>query len=420
MLPPLLEAGVTAFKSDREKDVFFISALAVLSGCFSNVLGVYDDKVVAPNLFVFIKAPAGSGKSALSWARVLGLAFHRERVAAWESMYTSYKNRQKEAKANNELFDEPPPAYQCLYIPGNCSSAAFTKVLKENGERGIICETEADTLSGALGQDWGDYSDLMRKGFHHESMSYLRKSGERYEIERPSLSIVLSGTPGQVKKLIPDAENGLFSRFIFYQYETPPIWRDVSPDLSRPSLDSHFHSLSLRVNRLIHQVELLGPILFQLQGHQWRFLNQELGKWLQDLVKLEGREVHSIVFRMGLILYRIAMVLSILRIEEGAHQNSTLVCTDQDFSIAVQLASTLLDHSTVMFNLLPRSRLNEVKSGGKIEGFLAGLPSGEFSRQEADELGNQLKISTRTITNYLGQLTEAGLLKKSAHGRYIK
>ena len=33
------------------------------------------------------------------------------------------------------------------------------------------------------------------------------------------LAIVLSGTPGQVLNLMPNVENGLFSRFLFYAFE---------------------------------------------------------------------------------------------------------------------------------------------------------------------------------------------------------
>jgi hypothetical protein len=51
---------------------------------------------------------------------------------------------------------------------------------------------------------------------------------EREEfMQNPRLSALLSGTPKQVSALIPNAENGLFSRFIFYFMNIKPVWKDV-------------------------------------------------------------------------------------------------------------------------------------------------------------------------------------------------
>ena len=40
-LPDILREGVIAFTDDRERDVFFTGAIAILSGCLPNVTGVY-------------------------------------------------------------------------------------------------------------------------------------------------------------------------------------------------------------------------------------------------------------------------------------------------------------------------------------------------------------------------------------------
>ena len=80
-------------------------------------------------------------------------------------------------------------------------------------------ESEADTLGVMMDKEWANFSDSLRKAFHHETISYLRKTNnEHIQIENPRLSILLSGTKSQLHKLIPDVENGLLSRFIFYIY----------------------------------------------------------------------------------------------------------------------------------------------------------------------------------------------------------
>jgi hypothetical protein len=67
----------------------------------------------------------------------------------------------------------------------------------------LIFENEADALSNMLKQDYGNFSDILRNSFQHETVSISRASDDRYfEIKSPQLSIVLSGTPNQVMPLI--------------------------------------------------------------------------------------------------------------------------------------------------------------------------------------------------------------------------
>ena len=54
-----------------------------------------------------------------------------------------------------------------------------------------------------------------------------RKGNEQVELLQPKLSTVLSGTPRQIASLIPDTENGLFSRFIFYYVDFKLTWLNV-------------------------------------------------------------------------------------------------------------------------------------------------------------------------------------------------
>ena len=77
--------------------------------------------------------------------------------------------------------------------------------------------------------EYGNWSDTLRKAFDHDRLSYNRRTDREYqEVSRSYLSVLLSGTPAQVKPLIPTAENGLFSRQNFLLYATRhPVGRPV-------------------------------------------------------------------------------------------------------------------------------------------------------------------------------------------------
>ena len=91
--------------------------------------------------------------------------------------------------------------------------------IKENDGKGCVFETEADTISGANKQEWGGFSPVLRKNFSGEDISRSRKTDDEFtEISNPRFSFLTTGTPDQVKRLIPTAQDGLYSRFLFYVF----------------------------------------------------------------------------------------------------------------------------------------------------------------------------------------------------------
>ena len=139
----------------------------------------------------------------------------------------------------------------------------------------MIFETEGDTLAQTFKSEHGNYSDGFRKAFHHEIISYnRRKDREFVELETPRLSALLSGTPKQVSTLIPNAENGLFSRFIFYYMNILPVWKDVFAGDDSQTLDDYFRQLGDRFfdlyKTLQHQSE---PLRFCLTATQQQAFN---------------------------------------------------------------------------------------------------------------------------------------------------
>ena len=77
------------------------------------------------------------------------------------------------------------------------------KILGDNDGIGLLFESEGDTLSQTLKSDYGNYSDVLRKAFHHELVSLSRRKDREYcEVSNPRVSVALAGTPEQVRKLM--------------------------------------------------------------------------------------------------------------------------------------------------------------------------------------------------------------------------
>jgi hypothetical protein len=427
-LPQILKEGALVFTDPRERDVFLTGALGILSGCLPNVKGIYAQQEVYPNLFTFAIAPAASGKGALKFAKQLADEYHtqvlnasKDAEAQYQQQEALFKQLQRNLKKGETMTEEAPlkPAFKVVYIPANTSYAKILSHLEQNEGSGIICETEADTLGNVFKQEWGSYSDMLRKSFHHERLSSSRKTNNEFtEVNNPCLSIALSGTPNQVTGLIASAEDGLFSRFLFYAFKVEQFWKDVSPYGSQVNLTDHFKSLSLQVYEMVNFLKL-GETNVILSKEQWEKLNAWCSNWLHDITTFTGEDAASIVKRLGLILYRMAMLFTALRKFENAEAADHVQCTETDFTTALQLAEIVLQHSILMFNNLPKQQNATVfQTGDHKRKFFEVLPK-QFTRAEAVTLGQQHKLSSRSVDDLLHNATPS-LLTKLKPGLYQK
>lgn len=426
-LPRFLKVGAMAFTDHRERDVFLTGALAILSGCLPGVKGIYAQQTVYSNLFGFVIAPAASGKGALKFAKRLADRYHdsllassREALQHFEIEMNQYKARMR-SKTDQDQAEDPPvqPPFKVVFIPANSSYAKILTHLQHSEGEGIICETEADTMGNVLKHDWGNYSDMLRKAFHHERVSSSKKTNNEYiEVNLPKLSVALSGTPNQVTGLIASTEDGLFSRFIFYVFKADLVWRDVSPYGNSINLTDHFNALSDEVFAMVQFLET-SPTEINLTHPQWDDLNGSCRNWLSEITMFNGEDTASIIKRLGLIFYRITMVLSSLRKCDNGETAESIICSEQDFQSAKKLTEIYLQHSLLMFHNLPKqSETSTFKSSGNKRPFFESLPY-QFKRAEAVELGIKFSLSARTVDNLLKELT-GKYLSQPQYGSYQK
>lgn len=427
-LPVLFQKGAEVINNDRERDVFLTGVLTIISGCLPEVRGVYGGKEVCPNLFSFLLAPPASGKGSLVFAKILADKYHKATVAGsdeaiglYNKEMEAYKHQKKYLKKGEQPADPPiEPPFKVVYIPANTSNAKIIKHLQDNEGFGIICETEADTLGQTFKNDWGSYSDLLRKAYHHEKISISRKTNNEYfEIDDPRLSVVLSGTPNQILNIIQSAEDGLFSRFMYYVFASSPTWLDPSPKSNPVNLTEHFKSLS---NYVYDMVKFLdnSKTNIHLTDEQWDKFNPIFDEYIFRIYNLVSEDATSVVKRLGLIVYRLCMIFTAMRKYESQIHDMDVQCLDLDFDNALTLAEVYLQHSLLVFKNLPKQGEHiDFKPSSPKSYFYNQLPN-EFERKQAIEIGAKIEIKERTVDNHLAKLEKAGYLSKPKAGYYIK
>jgi hypothetical protein len=416
-LPPILFESCQVFKEAREKDVFLTGALAILSGCLPNVSGLYSGSVVYPSLFSFILAPAASGKGALKFAKALADKYHDKTLAIsnddkkrYEESLAAYKMLKAKGKLEEGQEMPMPPKFKVVFVPASTSNAKIIQHLECNEGKGIICETEADTMGQAFKNDWGSYSDLLRKSFHHEKISKSIKTDAEYiEVNNPQLAVALSGTPKQVFNIISSAEDGLFSRFIFYVFKTDAVWLDPSPKGNPVNLTDYFTTQSKLVLKLVEFYET-DEMILHLTDEQWAIFNPFFSSFLEQINTFVSEDALSVVKRLGLILYRFCMIFTAIRKFVTNEHHKEVYCLDIDFETALTLTKTYIQHSIIMFTNLPKQgEQGPFKSGQNKKKFFDALPD-KFQRKEAIEIGKKFDIGERSVGNFL----------KSCLGKYLE
>lgn len=398
----------------RTVDVILFSLMVLLSSCIPTWFGVYFGKRMRANLYGIIGAPPASGKGSMLMVQVIGDKIHTilqkenekiemeysEKLAAWEKMPAG----PKPAEPKRKLF----------FIPGNISAAGITMLLWESG-RGVIFEAEIDSIK--FNQQLGNFSDLLRKSFHHEPISSYRKTGREYfSIPYSILTILLSGTPEQLTKLIRSAENGLFSRIAFYVF-------DEEPKFSDPFSEHHTETTQLFEQTAEKVCQNYFKLLeepekeFRLtEAQRVKFL-AKFPEMLNDYYEEIGSEGVSVPVRMGLVFFRIAMTLTAIR---NMGTTSILIyCNDDDFEATDMIVDVLLNHSLAVYSSLPS---NEDEGGIPVlkeQELLSRLPH-EFESKRMTEYMLKGGYSKRSAFRALRQLAQKNLIEKIRLGWYRK
>lgn len=347
-LPELLKTGVDTLKDQTDKEVFLYGALACISSVMPNVFGSYSGRKVYPNLYVYILGNAGVGKGKLEFARRLVLPIHL---------------RRQELTDNNEN----------LIIAANTSSSKAIRDLDSNGGDGLFFETEGDTMANAFKSDTGDYSDTFRKGFHHEPVSLSRITDNlKIYISEPRISAVLSSTFGQLLSLVPSAENGLFSRFLFHEVE--PTDEFINPfDRQKRTYEKVFDDLGNKFFDMYECLKLQEPISFDLHTQHEEFFVMAFSKWKREIRELISQrsdfgqyDLDGSIHRLGLICFRLAMILTIIRRFETDNIESEMICSDEDFYTAFRLVEIAKNNAISVYTRLPKPKYVFTEKGNSL------------------------------------------------------
>ena len=190
-------------------------------------------------------------------------------------------------RAKAEIPTLPPN--KMFLISGNNTGTGILQNLMDSDGIGLICS--------AIGSDYGHWSDTLRKAFDHDRVAYNRRTDREYrEVKKTYLSVLISGTPSQVKSLIPTAENGLFSRQIFYYMPSIRQWQNQF-DRNDRNLEEPFTKMGMEWKEKLKIIYMGGIFTLHLSDGQKEEFNRLFSQLFTRSELTNGSEMSGSVAR---------------------------------------------------------------------------------------------------------------------------
>ena len=164
----------------------------------------------------------------------------------------------------------------------------------------------------------------------------------------------MAGTLQQLVNFVSSKEDGMYSRLALLTGKGESGWISAAPDSDDEWIDGDelFENLADDVLQAYHFL-LNSPTSVHFTREQWKIHNKLFGHIMQNVSLEDGEGNEAIVGRHGLLTMRIAMVLTALRKWEAGWNMKDVTCSDEDFSITIELVKVLLEHSLSLSTILP-------------------------------------------------------------------
>lgn len=404
-LPESVQQMISLASTPEEQDIILMATLAAASACVPNLYFTYGPtgKKYYANLQCFILAAAASGK---------GIA-----------------NQSLEMV---RVIDEQYP----MLIAGDSTLPAFYKALEEQGGCGYLHESEGSVITDIWKNSAANYNTALRKAAEHEPISRNRVKGAS-EIKNPRLSMLLTGTFGQYKALVPSVENGYFSRLLTVVIRgTNPFDKQYVSSKGGQSVIPK--QVGLLLLRTYEQLMNAGEREWSLTDAQKERLGEHLETEYGTLIGLLGDNFHSAVVRMAVQIERMAMVLTAMRgdipeynsgIMDGGGSrlsdgttNERIHCKEEDYETAEMIGNKMLLHMASAYRMIDgdaQDVVPEIKPLDQRKVLFEQLKP-EYKLQELITEAKSQGISRATVIRWNDAWQEQGMVSKIEYGHYRK
>lgn len=328
-------------KSHTERDLRFYSALVTLSAFSSNLRVQYYGKAHPLNLYLLVVGKASSGKGQMTfpldiltptldrWYDELN-KLDKERYANEIERANEKKKKNKkegidgdEEETSEERIEKPIDLQVCVKQP---TAAMIIETLASNNNNLLFFNEEFDEVANAEQSAYGGFSPMLRAIYDNRQISaetvYKKRNGYTSKVRNSAIGMLISGTPLAAKRLFPDIENGLISRFLTMPIPKSGVWKFPA---SRNEVEDYS---SWETEFLAWHVEtMLGSVVnYCISPSDEAYMKQKYTEIIPSLKKLyvsegvTGDSIDATINRYLLYVYRVAALIQSVDEFEQRHK----------------------------------------------------------------------------------------------------
>lgn len=460
-LPRRIHPLLSLAASDAQADALFLTLMALLPFTVSKQLRFRYNGVdfhAAP--MVLFCAPPAAGKGLVGELfHLLDIEDERRRKIYQDEMkvYKQQMDARANAGKNRAEFDIPEmPKLYAARIAGDNSASGLLENLYDAGGSAALVATEINELAESTQRKGcGDPTTHLCKAWNHEDLFMNRRTEhENIFIKEPILTVVLTGTPSQLKALIRNPGNGFFTRALYYHIPIVREWQYVVTDTSKGAKRDDASSQDLKSNKdlvldfareweaLLHKkFDSVSDVRMLLTDSQLDDFNMRMEK-LNTRANSSSDDMLSFVHRLGCNVLRICLTLALLRaldpeyaefhllmprkgtnsdnVKDGITPLLDLHVLDGDFYMMMDMLEPLYLHGMHTLSLLDKDPTVSRHDADR-EVLLADLPE-VFTYNMAYRLGGSYVpvIKERTVRDWVKTLVNEGKVEKTGRSSFAK
>jgi hypothetical protein len=184
-------------------------------------------------------------------------------------------------------------------------------------------------------------------------------------------------------------------------------WRSARPS-DQPILDHLIKPISEQLMNY-YEGNKDQEFNFTLSNSQWAEMDANGAEWLKQ-TSILGESAPSIAKRMGLMNFKICMILSLLRHFEKQNVGKQINCEPEDFRTAVALCQVYFKSSMFVYKKLSKSGADVLKPN--VRQLYEQLPE-SFDHNMRDDVALKLGFDVKTGRNHCKELIKNGYIEST-------
>ena len=457
-LPQMMSEPLSLYDDADIRTMLLMAMMPTLGSAMSNVRVRHGQRLYSLGMMNICVGPSASGKGCVGDVASLvdGInriicgesaqeqADHRKRHTRYKRLTTQLNFAAKGDVSQlvdvNDIaseVDEPQAPLRRMHkLPTKTTAANYYRLLYANGENiSYLHIPEIAEMVAANKGSFGDFMYILLAAQNEEQLHTGRKTDdEDYLIEHTRLALVATGTMSSVREFIPNLEDGLSTRFL---YHCLPAKSTVRGEMDEATAEAfrdvygHHRGVLTEIWKELRPFEgkadeELPRLIISDEQHEY------IDEYYRQLVSfvalaLPDRDLRAPILRSRLNLYRMLMIIAVLRryeelgTVEGMFAEKCFTIAEADLKWGLAYIFYCMMQTSTIYDRLRREEREEPKQPVRISplAFLQRLPR-NFTRAIADSVGEELGIKARAVTHHLQTLCRKGCIVRIRQGVYSK